>query len=176
MAEGVVNKKVVRLIWLFTATVFALVIILHELPRAETYPAFIGKLSLVNATINGTTFILLLFSLWAIKNKKVELHKKINTTAVILSVVFLISYLVNHYFIGDTAYGGGYKGLYLFILISHILLAGISLPFILLSYYFGYLGIVHRHKKLVRFTYPVWLYIALTGVLIYLFLAPYYHA
>ncbi len=175
MTESVINKKVIWFIWLFTATVFTLVIVLHELPKATTHPAFINHLSLINASINGTTFLLLLVSLWAIKSKKIELHKKLNTIAVIMSVVFLLSYLVNHYFIGDTVYGGNYKSLYLFILISHILLAGINLPFILFSYYFGYLGIIHRHKKWVRFSYPVWLYVALTGVLIYLFLSPYYH-
>ena len=174
MSKGVINKKVTLFIWIFTAAVFALVIVLHELPKAAHQPSFVKHLSLMNAMINGTTFLLLLTSLWAIKSKKIELHKKINTTAVVLSVVFLLSYLINHYFIGDTIYGGSYRGLYLFVLISHIVLAGISLPFILLSYYFGYLGIVNRHKKLVRFTYPVWLYVAFSGVLIYLFLAPYY--
>jgi len=176
MTEGVVNKNVTRLIWIFTALVYGLVIVLHELPEANSKPNFITNLSLINAIINGTTFVLLIFSLWAVKSKKIGLHKKLNTTAMVLSVIFLLSYLANHYFTGDTKYGGSMVGLYYFVLISHIFLAGVSLPFILFSYYFGYLNIIQRHKKLVRFTYPIWLYVALTGVLIYLFLAPYYHA
>ncbi|MCT4625315.1 MAG: DUF420 domain-containing protein [Schleiferiaceae bacterium] len=169
-----VDKRVTRGIWVFTAVVFALVIILHELPKMDYQPAFVSFLPKLNAMINGTVFLLLLATFWAIRNKKITLHKQLNTTAMILSVVFLLSYVVNHYFSGDAKYGGDMKGIYYFILFSHIILAGISLPMILFSYYYGYLNIVDKHKKLVRTTYPVWLYVALTGVLIYLFLAPYY--
>lgn len=102
------------------------------------------------------------------------MHRKLNTVAMVLSVLFLLSYVTNHYFSGDTIYGGDMSGLYYFVLITHVVLAGLSLPMILFSYYYGHLNLVHKHKKLVRFTYPIWLYVAFTGVLIYLFLSPYY--
>ncbi len=168
------NKTIIWGIWIFTAIVYALVIILHELPGAESAPAFVEYLSPFNATINGTCFVLLIISLFAVKSGKIELHKKLNTAAIVLSVVFLLSYVTNHYFSGDTSYGGEYKAVFYFILISHIILAGVSLPFILLAYYRGYIGAIQKHKKLVRFTYPVWGYVTFTGVLVYLFLAPYY--
>lgn len=168
------NKSVIWGIWIFTVVVYALVIILHEMPGAENTPAFVAYLSPLNATINCTCFLLLIASLFAVKSGKIGWHKKLNTAAIVLSVFFLLSYVMNHYFSGDTVYGGENKTLFYFILISHIVLAGLSLPFILLAYYRGYIGAVSKHKKLVRFTYPVWLYVTFTGVLVYLFLAPYY--
>jgi putative membrane protein len=168
------NKNVVRFIWIFTIIVYALVIILHELPQADYEPAFVSFLPMVNAIINGTCFVLLIAALIAIKGKNIALHKALNTTAMALSVIFLLSYVTNHYFSGDTKYAGEYNTLFYFILITHIALAGISLPFILLAYYRGLIGSIQRHKRLVRFTYPIWLYVTLTGVLVYIFLAPYY--
>lgn len=174
MTEKIVDKRITRFIWVFTAIVFAIVIVLHELPKMEWQPPFILFLPKLNAFINGTVFILLLTTLWAIKRKNIQLHKKLNTAAMVLSVLFLLSYVANHYFSGDTKYGGDMSGLYYFVLITHVVLAGLSLPMILFSYYYGYLNLVHKHKNLVRFTYPIWVYVAFTGVLIYLFLSPYY--
>lgn len=168
------SKAIIWGIWIFTAVVYALVIILHEMPGAEVTPGFVEYLSPLNAGINGTCFVLLLLSLFAVKSGNINTHKKLNTAGIVLSVVFLLSYVTNHYFSGDTTYGGEFNTLFYFVLISHIVLAGLSLPFILLAYYRGYIGAVAKHKKLVRFTYPVWLYVTFTGVLVYLFLAPYY--
>jgi putative membrane protein len=168
------DKRIVYGIWAFTAIVYLLVIILHELPQAESMPAWMVNLPAFHAALNGSCFLLLIASLMAIKRRNVALHKAFNTTAMLLSLVFLLSYVVFHYFSGDTQYGGDHRGLYLFILLTHILLAALSLPFILLAYYRGYAGQVSKHKKLVRFTYPVWLYVTLTGVMVYLFLKPYY--
>jgi len=168
------NKNIIRGIYLFSALVYALVIVLHELPGAEVAPEFTVYQPLMHSIINGTCFILLLLSLSFIKRGNVAMHKRLNTTAMLLSVLFLLSYVVYHYFAGDTAYLGDYKGLYIFILITHILLAGLSLPFILLAYYYGFIGNIVKHKKMVRFVFPVWLYVTFTGVIVYLFLAPYY--
>lgn len=168
------DKRVIWGIWIFTLVVFALVIILHELPQAEEMPAVMAHAPLFHALLNGTCAILLIVSLLAVKKRNIPLHKKLNTGAMLLSVIFLLSYVVFHYFSGDTVYGGEMKGLYYTILLSHILLAGLSLPFILLAYYRGLIGSIDKHKKLVRFTYPVWLYVCVTGVAVYLFLAPYY--
>ena len=168
------NKNIVRGIWAFTAVVYILVIVLHELPGSEQTPAFVDYLSGLNAVINGTCFLLLIGALIAVKSKNISLHKKLNTAAMLLSVVFLLSYVTNHYFSGDTHYGGSYPELFYTILVSHIALAGISLPFILLAYYRGLIGAVEHHKKIVRFVFPVWLYVTFSGVLVYIFLAPYY--
>ena len=141
------NKNIIRGIYLFSALVYALVIVLHELPGAEVAPEFTVYQPLMHSIINGTCFILLLLSLSFIKRGNVAMHKRLNTTAMLLSVLFLLSYVVYHYFAGDTAYLGDYKGLYIFILITHILLAGLSLPFILLAYYHGFIGNIVKHKK-----------------------------
>ena len=164
----------VKIIYAFTVVVFGLVISLHYLPEASFIPSFVQYLTLINAIINGTCFLLLVGALVAVKQKNIELHKKLNTSAMVLSLVFLLSYVTNHYFSGNADYGGDMKGLYYFILITHIVLAAVSLPFILLAYMRGLTGSITKHKKLVRFTYPIWLYVTFTGVLVYLFLAPYY--
>ena len=169
-----IDKRVTRFIWVFTAIVFVLVIVLHELPKMDSQPSFVSFLPQLNAIINGTVFVLLISTLVAIKRKNIQLHKQLNTAAMVLSVVFLLSYVVSHFFSGDTVYGGDMKGLYYFVLITHVVLAGLSLPMILFSYYYGYLDLVQKHKRLVRYTYPIWVYVAFTGVLVYLFLSPYY--
>ena len=168
------DKRIIWGIWIFTAVVYALVIILHELPKAEGMPSWMTGAPKLNALLNGSCAVLLIASLVAVKQKKIGLHRKLNTTAMLLSVIFLLNYVIFHYFSGDTSYGGDYKTAYYIILITHVLLAGLSLPFILLAYYRGHIGAIERHKKLVRFTYPVWLYVCITGVVVYLFLAPYY--
>jgi putative membrane protein len=168
------NKIIIWGIYIFSAVVYGLVIILHELPGSDFAPAFISFQPLLHAVLNGSCFILLLTSLSFIKKGNVEMHKRLNTLAMLLSVVFLLSYVVYHYFAGDTSYLGEFKGVYIFILLTHILLAALSLPFILLAYYHGFIGNVAKHKKMVRFVYPIWLYVTFTGVLVYLFLVPYY--
>ena len=154
--------------------VYALVIILHELPQASHVPTWMRQAPLFHAILNGSCAVLLVGSLAAIKRKNIQLHQRLNTTAMVLSVVFLLSYVLFHYFKGDTIYGGDYTRLYYFVLLSHILLAALSLPFILLAYYYGLSGTINKHKRIVRFTYPVWMYVCITGVIVYLFLAPYY--
>ena len=169
------NKNIEKAIWIFTGVVFALVISLHELQKTTvTDMPFTKVLPKMNAIINGTCFILLLFSLLMIKQKNIVLHKRINTLAMILSVIFLLSYVVYHLFNADTKYEGEYTILYYCILFSHIILAAVSLPMILFSYYRGLTNDIQNHKKLVRWTYPIWLYVTLSGVLVYVFLAPYY--
>ena len=168
------NKNIEKAIWIFTGVVFALVLALHEIQKVAIDMPFTKNLPRLNATLNGTCFILLIFSLLMIKQKKIAMHQRLNTLAMILSVVFLLSYVAYHMFNADTKYLGEYPGLYYSILFSHITLAAVSLPMILFSYYRGITGNIQNHKKLVRFTYPIWLYVTLSGVLVYVFLAPYY--
>ncbi|MBL7920958.1 MAG: DUF420 domain-containing protein [Bacteroidia bacterium] len=187
------EKNVKLTIYITTVAVCALVVILNQkwIPHPDTFPNLIYKLPMVNAFLNGSCTILLLFSLWAIKKRNIELHKKLNITAFILSTVFLLCYVTAHYFIPDTKYGdvdhdgimsaaesaavSGIKPVYIIILLTHIFLAVAVLPMILLSFYYGLTDQREKHKKLTRFSYPVWLYVTITGVVVYIMISPYYN-
>lgn len=165
-----------RLIFLVTIAVCAVVVILHELPKSTVIPEWVKVLPVLNAFLNGTCFVLLLCSLYFIRKKDIQTHKKLNLLAVVLSIVFLLSYVLFHYFYSDTRYPEDHplRSLYLFILTTHILLAAIVLPLVLLSLYRGLTNQVPLHKKIVRWSYPIWLYVTLTGVIVYLMISPYY--
>lgn len=188
------SEKVVKLtIYITTIAVCALVVVLNQkwIPHPDTFPNFIYKLPMVNAFLNGTCTLLLLASLWAIKNKNIQLHKKLNLTAFIFSSVFLLCYVTAHYFIPDTKYGdvdhdgimsalesaavSGIKPVYVIILLTHIFFAVAVLPMILMSFYYGLTDQRGKHKKLTRFSYPIWLYVTVTGVVVYLMVSPFYN-
>jgi putative membrane protein len=172
------NKKIKAAIWIFTVVVFGLVATLpkvREMIGVDNPPAFTKALPTVNAIVNSICFIVLITSLVMIKKKNVIAHMRLNTFALVLSVIFLLTYVLYHITNPDTPYEGDYKGIYYFILFSHILTSGISLPFILFSYYRAYTGNVAGHRKLVKIAYPIWLYVALTGPLVYVFLSPFYN-
>lgn len=130
----------------------------------------------IYATINGLTAVILIVAFWAIKNKKIILHKTLMTTAIGCSVVFLILYIAYHMTSDSTKFGGegAIKYVYYFILISHILLSIIIIPFVLITYVRAITNNFERHKKIARYTFPMWLYVAVTGVLVYLMISPYY--
>ena len=131
----------------------------------------------INAAINSAVSLLLLSGLIAVKNKKYLLHKRIMLTAIILSCLFLISYICHHLFTGETKFGGegSIRYVYYFILGTHIILAAIILPFILFTAYRSMIGEFARHKKLARITWPIWFYVAVTGVVVYFMISPYYN-
>jgi len=130
----------------------------------------------IYASINGITAILLLGALWAIKNKKIPLHENLMTTAVACSLLFLLMYVAYHMTSDPTPYGGEgiIKYIYYFTLVSHIVLSVVVIPLVLHSYVRAYLGDFIAHKKIVKYAYPVWLYVAITGVVVYLMISPYY--
>jgi putative membrane protein len=130
----------------------------------------------IYATINGITAVLLIAAVVAIKNGKRKLHEKLMTTAIACSFVFLVMYVAYHMTADSTKFGGeGWiKGVYFFILISHILLSIIIIPMVLFTYVRALAGQFDRHKKLSKITFPIWLYVAITGVIVYLMIAPYY--
>ena len=130
----------------------------------------------VNAFINSLVAIVLIIALWHIKNKRVEMHQRMMFIAVGLSVLFLLSYVGYHFTNEDTTYckEGFIRTIYYFVLISHIVLAGISLPFILFTFIRGYLKQVEKHKKMAKWVYPIWLYVAITGPVVYFMLKPCY--
>lgn len=130
----------------------------------------------IYATINGLTAVILVIAFWAIKNRKIVLHENLMTTAVGCSAVFLVMYVAYHMTSDSTSYGGEgvLRYVYFFILITHILLSIIIIPFVLITYVRAITNNFERHKKIARITFPMWLYVAVTGVIVYLMISPYY--
>jgi putative membrane protein len=164
------------LIGIVSVVVFAAVVLLSRVQLRVDLGFDPHVFAWVNAVINSVVSVLLLVGLIAVKRKKYEAHKKIMLTAIVLSALFLISYIAHHLLAGETQYGGSgtLKIVYYFILITHIPLAAVILPFILFTAYRGLTGDYKKHARLARYTWPLWLYVSLTGVLVYLFIAPYY--
>lgn len=186
------DAKAKWLIGSFSVIVFAAVTVLgkYNLAGQVNLPFDVHIFATINALINATVAVLLIAGLVVVKQKNFELHKKIMLTAMILSVLFLLSYICHHLFAGETMFGetDGIKGLsnmeraaagssrtiYLAILITHIPLAGLALPFILFAAYRALIGEYEQHKKMVRIIWPLWFYVAVTGVIVYLMISPYY--
>lgn len=128
----------------------------------------------IYASINAITSILLISALIAIKNKKMKLHRSLMQIAIFCSVIFLLMYVAYHITSVPTKYEGEMIITYRVILISHIILSIVVIPLVLHSYLRAYLGDYQAHKKIVRYAYPVWLYVAVTGVIVYIMISPYY--
>ena len=128
----------------------------------------------IYASINGLTALLLVSALIAIKNNKRRLHEGLMKTAIACSLLFLVMYVAYHMTSDPTSYEGPVATLYFSILISHILLSIIVIPLVLISYVRAFLGEYESHKKIVKFAYPIWLYVAVTGVIVYIMISPYY--
>ncbi len=186
------DAKAKKLIWIVSIIVFAAVTVLgkYNLAGQDILPFNPRIFATINAFINATVTLLLIAGLLTIKNKQFELHKNIMLLAMLLSILFLVSYIGHHLFAGETAYGetDGIKGLsdaeratagstrtiYLIILLTHIPLAGLAMPFILFAAYRALTGEYVKHKKMVRYVWPIWLYVAISGVVIYWMIEPYY--
>lgn len=174
-----------RLVMTVSVVVFVAVIILNKkiLPVPAEIPAFVYKLPRLNAFLNGTCSLLLLLSLYFIKQKNVAVHKRLNIFAFCLSSLFLLCYITYHWMAQETTYpyDSPLRSTYLIILISHIILAAVVLPMVLLTFYYGLKseeegGIVYvkKHRRIARWTYPIWLYVTITGVVVYLMISQYY--
>jgi putative membrane protein len=186
------DAKAKWLIGIFSVIVFAVVTILGKYNLAgQVQLSFdVHIFAKTNAVINATVTLLLLAGLYLAKQKNYEWHKKIMLAAMLLSVLFLVSYICHHLLAGETAFGetdgikglseaekaaaGGSRTIYLLILLTHIPLAGLALPFILFAAYRALTGEYDKHKKLVRIIWPLWFYVAVTGVVVYLMVSPYY--
>ncbi len=173
------DKILFRIVTGISVFVFLVVLLLNRkiIPVTIETPAFVQFLPKLNAILNGICALLLMVSLYFIKNKNIQAHKRVNLIAFLISSVFLVSYIVFHYFTKETHYGGEgvIKYVYFFILITHIILAAAVLPLILLSFHRGLQMDVVRHRKLVRFAFPIWLYVTVSGVVVYLMISPYYN-
>lgn len=184
------DKKAKLLIYVVSFVVFAAVVLLSKFKLEVDLGFDVHVFAKANAIINSVVAMLLLAGLVTIKQKKYLLHKKIMLSAMFLSVLFLISYIAHHLLAGDTKFGdidhngilsddekltaGNLRILYYFILLTHIPLAAIILPFILFTAYRALIGEYGQHKKLTRITWPVWFYVAVTGVVVYIMISPYY--
>jgi putative membrane protein len=136
----------------------------------------LGFLPSIYATINGATAILLIAALSAIKLGKISLHRKLMTACLVLSAMFLVMYVLYHMTSDSTPFGGegSIRYVYYFILITHIVLSVVVVPLVLFTYLRALLGQYDKHRKLARITFPVWLYVAVTGVIVYFMISPYY--
>lgn len=150
------------------------VAVLFRIPPVKGYD--FSFLPPIYATINGLTAMLLLVSYWAIKNKRRSLHEVINKTCIGLSSAFLVMYVIYHLTSETTHYGGQgiLRSIYFFVLISHIGLSVVVIPFVLFTFSRALAGDFERHKRIAKFTFPIWLYVAVTGVIVYLMISPYY--
>lgn len=188
------DKFIFRFVAVVTIVVILVVVLLnrHIIPGPDVPPSFTPYLPMLNAVLNGTCTVLLLVSLYYIKQGNITVHKKINILTFCLSAIFLLSYILFHYLMRrDIVYGdvnvdgkvsgneitqyGTLRKVYLAILTPHIILAAAVLPLILLSFHRGLQMQVEKHKKLVRWTFPIWLFVTISGVVVYLMIKPFYH-
>lgn len=168
------ERKFNRIITIISILVPLVVAVLFGVKVPNSEP--LKFLPPIYASINGLTAVLLIYAVWAIKNGKRVLHQNIMSACILLSILFLLMYIAYHMTADSTSYGGVgiIKYVYYFILISHIILSIVIIPLVLKTYARAYLKDFERHRQLARFTFPIWLYVALTGVVVYLMISPYY--
>ena len=165
------------LIWTISIVVLAVVAILfYAIDHSPYLGEGVHRLPLFHAILNGSTAVLLLIGLMLIRKKNIRAHKMVQITAFILSSIFLVSYVIYHSNVESTTYGGegAIKYVYYFILLTHIVLAAVVLPLILFTLLRGLQSKYDKHKKLARWTWPIWFYVAVTGVFVYAMISPYY--
>ena len=185
------DGKAKVLIWTVSVIVFVAVVILSKVKLVLDLPFNVHVFATVNAVINFIVAVLLVAGLITAKSKNYAIHKKIMLSAIVLSVLFLVSYICHHLLAGETKYGdlnhdgvlsinetamaGSTRIFYYILLLTHIPLAAIILPFILFTAYRALTGEYDKHRKLVRITWPVWFFVAVSGVVVYLMISPYYN-
>ncbi len=173
------NKSYAVAIWTFSIVAVAVILLLFFSPIG-----YQGKVNFditifprLNAIFNSFTFIFLLAAFFAIRKKNIKIHRGFILAAFTTTLLFLISYLTFHYISPETAKYGGHgiiRPIYFTILITHSILAAIIVPLALFALVYGWTMQVNKHKKIVRWAMPIWLYVSLTGVIVYLMMAPYY--
>ena len=172
------EKNTFRLVSAISVFVFGAVVLLNRkvLPVPDPIPDFVYSLPALNALLNGTCTILLIASFMAIRKKNIDLHRKLNLSTFFLSSLFLVSYIAYHWMAVETRFpeDNPLRPWYLTLLISHIVLAALVLPMVLMSFYYGLKIETQKHRKLVRFAFPIWLYVTASGVLVYLMISPFY--
>lgn len=185
------DKQANILIGLFSTIVFVAVVFLSKFTIQVELPFDKHIFALINALLNTTVAFILVFALVAVKQKKYQLHKNLMATALVLSLLFLVTYIAHHLLAGEARFGdanfdgdvsieemavvGNMRPFYLILLTTHIILAALILPFILFTTYRALTGEFMAHKKLAKRTWPLWFYVAVTGPLVYMMIKPYYN-
>ena len=167
------DKFWLRIIYILSTVISLAVAFLILGPRPEGMEGMIdvSGLPLVNSVLNIITTVLLICAFIAVKKRNIELHKKLNLAAFGTSAMFLVTYVIYHWFkAGPKSYEGEFTTIYFIILISHIVLAAIILPMALITLYRGWQNQIQQHRKIAKITFPLWLYVSVTGVIIYLML------
>ncbi|WP_092577484.1 DUF420 domain-containing protein [Hyunsoonleella jejuensis] len=167
------EKKYNKLIVVLSIAIPVVVAVLFGVKIDAELPVFLPP---IYATINAITAFILVFAFIAIQNKKIKLHERLMKFAIILSVLFLVMYVAYHMTSDSTKFGGEgvVKYVYYFILLTHILLSVAVIPFVLITYVRAITNNIEKHKKIARITFPLWLYVAITGVVVYIMISPYY--
>ncbi len=168
------EKKLNKFAWVITAAVLLLVVLMRRV-KIETSIDF-TFLPAVYSTLNALTAVILIAGLYFIKNKQVEKHQQAMTASVLTSLLFLLGYVLYHFTTEETKFGGEgtIRYVYFFLLITHVILAAVIFPFILFTFIRAYTKQFDRHKKMARWVYWVWLYVAVTGPVLYFMIKPYY--
>jgi len=167
------SKKYNKIIVVLSIAIPLVVAVLFGVKLDIELPVFLPP---IYAGTNAVTAVILIIALWAIKVKNIELHKRLMTTAIVFSVLFLIMYVLYHMTSDSTSYGGEgvVKYIYYLILISHILLSITVIPFVLITYVRAITNDIERHKKIAKITWPLWFYVTISGVIVYFMILPYY--
>jgi putative membrane protein len=184
------DRKAFWLIGIFSVIVFGVVVALSKFKLDVQVGFDVHIFAKVDALVNATVAILLVYALWAVKNREYKLHRKLMLWAMGLSIIFLISYIAHHLLAGEAKFGdadhdgivtdvekatvGAIRYIYYAVLATHIILAAIIMPFILFTAYRGLTADWPAHRKLSKYTWPLWLYVAVTGPVVYLMISPYY--
>ena len=165
------EKKYNRIIIILSIVLPLSIAVLFGVKIDVELPVFLPP---IYAATNAVTSVVLIAAIFAIKKGNRVVHERLIKTAMLLSILFLILYVLYHMTSDSTSYLGKQRGLYFFILISHILLSIAVIPFVLITYVRAKLGKFSQHKKIAKYTFPLWLYVAISGVVVYLMISPYY--
>ncbi|TPE42560.1 DUF420 domain-containing protein [Pontibacter mangrovi] len=170
------DKRILSLIAVLSVVIPVVVAVLFFMPKAHTPGIDVSYLPGFHAILNSLTAITLVIGYVNVKKGNTKAHRAAMLTAFGLSAIFLVSYVTYHFLGQRTVYGGDgiLKYIYYFILLTHIVLAVVIVPLVLLSVYFGITNQLKRHRRISKWTFPTWLYVAITGVLVYILISPYY--
>ncbi len=170
--EGINSKYIIAITIILPLAVAGM----YFLPKSGDASDLVMSIPKFNAMLNGSTFLVLIAGLIAIKSGKKELHRALMSFAIMLSILFLVGYIAYHSQVESTSFGGEgtVKWVYFFILITHIILSAVLAPMVLFTFAKAIKGDFVGHKRLAKWTYPIWLYVSITGIIVYLMISPYY--
>lgn len=170
------NKQINRWITIIAVVLPLVVAVLYFMPKGDGASDWVRSLPKFNAILNGSTFLVLVAGLIAIKREKKVAHRNLMMSAIVMSAMFLLGYVAYHAQVESTKFlgEGAVRFVYFFILITHIILSAALAPLVLVTFTRALKGNFEGHKKIATITYPIWLYVSLTGIIVYLMISPYY--